>query len=526
LQKDYWINLFHYLPQLHYHPKPHSLPKFHNQHRPQLHNLSKLNHPPIHIPQFKNYPFQHFGLTGENLSSHFLAVFTLKDFSSHHPTQFLPIKVHFPLYIFALLNFEDTKWHHKEEKLEHTKKSVHDIARYGLISELLHGVSSGITLLQRLEEAASRSWNHPQHGAIQIKADTLRHWIYRYRKGGIVGLEDNERKDKGTTQISKKIIERFTVLRGEYPFLTTERILNKLLLEGLWNGCSPSRSAFYRMVVAHKLNRKKHGEGQVKDCHAFAYDKFGQMWVSDFLHGPQVRMGRHLKKTYLLAIMDDATRYIVYADFCFAEDTAALIDGLSMAIRRFGIPERFYTDNGSAFKSRHLQYVAARLTMSLPHTPAYRPQGRGKIERFFRTVREQALTEVKGEAMDTLKTTFTNWLQEYHHRIHDSLGCSPLSKRLHVTSVARMLPETASLEVLFSMQETRKIQRDGTIHLLGKVFDIKNALPGEVVTLHYLPWDLSILYVGNDKIPAYPVDLLKNAKRYENNPLRRKEIKQ
>jgi transposase InsO family protein len=412
--------------------------------------------------------------------------------------------------------------------LEQTKNTVHDIAlwRYGLISELLHGVSSGITLSHRLEEVANRSWNHPHHGEVRIKADTLRHWIYRFRKSGIEGLEDNERKDKGSTQISKKIIDRFTVLRGEYPYLTTERIMNKILSEGLWNGFNPSRSAFYRMAVAQKLQRKKRGESQLKDCHAFAYDKFGQMWISDFLHGPLVRMGRSLKKTYLLAIMDDATRYIVYADFGFAEDTAALMDGLSMAIRRFGIPERFYTDNGSAFKSRHLQHVAARLTMSLPHTPAYRPQGRGKIERFFRTVREQCLAEVKGESIDNLKSSFTSWLHEYHHRIHDGLECSPLIKRLNVSPVTRMLPETARLEVLFAMQEKRKIQRDGTIHLLGKVFDIKNALPGEVVDLHFVPWDLSVIYVGEDKLPAYPVDLSKNARRFENQPIRRKEIQQ
>lgn len=412
--------------------------------------------------------------------------------------------------------------------MEQLKNSVHDIAlwRYGLISEFLHGVSSGIALSHRLEEAENRSWIHPEQGEVQLKADTLRHWIYRYRKFGLVGLEDNDRRDKGSSHISKKLIERFTELRGENPFLTSERIMNKIITEGIWNGTSPSRSAFYRMAIAQNLQRKKHGASQVKEAHAFAYDKFGQMWVSDFLHGPMVRIGRSLKKTYLLAIIDDATRYIVYAEFGFAEDTAALIDGLSMAIRRFGIPERFYTDNGSAFKSRHLQHVAARLTMNLPHTPAYRPQGRGKIERFFRRVREQCLAEVKSESMENLKASFTSWLHEYHRSIHDGIDCSPLSKRLETPIVTRMLPETARLEVLFSMEDKRKIQRDGTVHLLGKIFDIKNALPGEVVTLNFLPWDLSTIYVGPDRLPSHPIDLLKNARRFENHPIRKKEIAQ
>lgn len=89
-----------------------------------------------------------------------------------------------------------------------------------------------------------------------------------------------------------------------------------------------------------------------------------------------------------------------------------------------------------------------------------------------------------------------------------------------------MLPETSRLEVLFSMEEKRKIQRDGTVHLLGKIFDIKNALPGEVVHLNFLPWDLSTIYVGPDRLPAHPIDLLKNAKRFENHPIRKKEMAQ
>ncbi len=236
---------------------------------------------------------------------------------------------------------------------------------------------------------------------------------------------------------------------------------------------------------------------------------------ADFLHGPKIRVGRHLKKTYLLAIIDDATRYIVYAAFSLSEGTSALIDGLSMAVRRFGIPERFYTDNGAALRSRHLLHVAAKFSMHLPHTPAYRPQGRGKIERFFRTVREQCLDGIKSESIENLKGEFATWLEEYHHRVHGSIGCSPLNKRLESTKVTRTLPEVAQLDLFFGMQERRKIYRNGTLHLQGKVYDIKNALPGSIVDVYYLPWDLSTIHVGPDRLPAKPVDLLANAHRHE-----------
>jgi hypothetical protein len=236
-----------------------------------------------------------------------------------------------------------------------------------------------------------------------------------------------------------------------------------------------------------------------------------------------------MKKTYLLAILDDATRFVVYARFGWSECTATLIDGLSLAIRRFGIPERFYTDNGSAFRSRHLALVAAKLGMVLPHTPAYRPQGRGKVERFFRTVREQCLEGLAPLSLESLQAAFDTWLDTYHQGVHTGIGCSPLNMRLAAPKATRALPDVAQLDLFFGMRERRKIHRNGTLHLGGKVFDVKGALPGSLVEVSYLPWDLSVIQVtlpgerGPEMLPAKPVDLLKNATRYEHQPIRGKE---
>lgn len=397
--------------------------------------------------------------------------------------------------------------------------------RYGLISELLHGCSLGLTLAERLQSAAQRTWNHPTQGPIRIAGDTLRHWIYRYKKGGVGALEDRPRKDKGKSQVPKAIAQRFADLRQEKPHLTTELLLDILIKEGCWNGVRPSRSALYRLAKTKGLKRKPMDTAVLQEAHAFAYDAFGEMWIADFMHGPKVRVGRQMRKTYLLCILDDATRYVVHASFGWSEGTAALIDGLAMAIRRFGIPARFYTDNGSAFRSRHLAMVAARLGMHLPHTPAYKPQGRGKVERFFRRVRDQWLAgrDALTESLEKLKSGFADWLEEYHHKIHDGIGCSPLDKRLASPKTLRHLPEVAQLDLFFGMTERRKIHRNGTLHLMGRVFDVKGARPGEVVEVHYLPWDLSQIHVGPERIPAKPVDLLKNARRHEHNPLRGKE---
>ena len=184
--------------------------------------------------------------------------------------------------------------------------------RYGLISELLHGSSLGLTLSERLKQAAERTWIHPHQGAIRITGDTLRHWIYRYKKNGLKALDDRPRMDKGKSKISKVIAERLSALRMEYPHTTTETLLTTLLNEKVWNGFRPSRSSLYRLAINHGLKRKPLGAAVVQEAHAFAYESFGQLWVADFLHGPKVRVGQQLKKTYLLTILDDATRYVVF----------------------------------------------------------------------------------------------------------------------------------------------------------------------------------------------------------------------
>ncbi|OGK06219.1 MAG: hypothetical protein A2487_04780 [Candidatus Raymondbacteria bacterium RifOxyC12_full_50_8] len=166
-----------------------------------------------------------------------------------------------------------------------------------------------------------------------------------------------------------------TLQRKEHPLFTVKRLLDELLQKGMWDGRKPSRTAMYRFAAAQGLNRNTQEEPQSVKPFEFAH--FGDLWSADFLHGPAVKEGLYERKAYLHAIIDDATRYIVAATFHLAEDTESLLGDLMMAIRRFGVPRRFYTDNGPAFRSYHLRLVAAKLRVALPHTPPYKPQGRG-----------------------------------------------------------------------------------------------------------------------------------------------------
>lgn len=399
-----------------------------------------------------------------------------------------------------------------------------ELWRYGIISEFLHGDPGGKTMRERLEAASKRSWCHPDGRQMALSADTLRHWIYRYRKSGLGGLSDQTRSDCGSTEIPNVIQEKFAELRQYYPHHTTQRILRMLAEAGVWKGNECSRSAFYRFAREQGLGRRPATPSRTENACAFEYQAFGQLWTADFLHGPHVRQGRMRRKTYLFAIIDDASRYIVHARFYWSEGVESTLDGLAMAARRFGVPQKFYTDNGSAFRSEHLKLVAGRLSMHLPHTPPYRPQGRGKIERFFRTVRDQWLPTSDMVSIDALNEMLAKWLDCYHKSIHGAIKMSPLNKRLSIPKGVRPVPEVEDLEKKFRMHASRLVQRNGTISLNGKLYDVRGAIPGHRIDVAYLPWDLGTIWTGPEQSPTQEINLHRNAMLRTNQPIRERTV--
>jgi hypothetical protein len=237
--------------------------------------------------------------------------------------------------------------------------------------------------------------------------------------------------------------------------------------------------------------------------------------MADFLHGPRLRIQGKKRKTYLHAIMDDSSRYVVGAKFYLSENVESMIRELMKAGRIFGFPLRFYVDNGAAYSSRHLKIICARLSMHLIHTLPYKPQGRAKVERFFRTVRDQFLARERFTNLDQMNRELLAWLAEYHQRPHKTLKCPPLFKRMSSENVCRNLPEVADIEALFRMEKRCRVYLDGTIRLKNRIFEVPGCLPNSRVKVYFMPWDLSRVYYGEDMALARPLSRTDNAKRFE-----------
>ena len=386
--------------------------------------------------------------------------------------------------------------------------------RFGIISPLLHRGEDAPPLRAQIEQLARNAFFTPLGTERHLCAGTIRDWLWRYRSCGIDGLRNKPRKDRGGTSVPATLGQALADARKGQPAWTVMRLLSALREQGRWDGRKPSRSALYRYAAAHALNRSAAQPPQ--PVRSFEYPYFGDLWSADFLHGPMVRQGACAHRTYLHAIIDDATRYVVAARFHLAEDIRSMLDDLMLAIRRFGVPKRFYTDNGSAFRSRHLRLVAARLSISLPHTPAYRPQGRGKIERFFRSAREGFLTGRDRTRLSKLNADLTAWIVHYHQSPHRILGMSPLERKLTDKGPAlRQIAPTQNINDIFRMEQLKRVGSDGCVRMFGKRFEIPDALPKSQVMIYYLPWEQDYILAGVDKLFVRPLDTVKNALRFD-----------
>lgn len=389
--------------------------------------------------------------------------------------------------------------------------------RYAIIAPLLSITGPRGTQKREIQKIAARQHDHPSRGPITIGIGTIEEWLLRYRRSGLDGLEDSRRSDLGRSRrIDADIAEALADLAEARPELDGPGLLAELgaTREGI---AMPSLSTLYRFLRVRGLDQRR--APTRKDHRAFAFDLAGDCWQGDVMYGPSlpVKDGQR-RKTYLIAILDDATRVVVHAEFYFEQHLRSLKDCLKQAMLKRGVPHRFYFDNGKIFRSRLLLALCARLGIHLLHTRPYQPQGRAKLERWFLTARRGFLPRVdldRCDGLDGLNRLLFAWIEgEYHQRPHRGLGGDkPLDRWLRLSGGIRPLPVDVDLDSLFRDETTRRVGKDGTLTLSGRRFEAGPNFIGRKVTVSFDPFDLRSVLVradSGDTVIAYPVDLAGN----------------
>ena len=366
--------------------------------------------------------------------------------------------------------------------------------RYGLIAEFLHLPAGNPGLYARLREKAEIDYSIPGSTRTRVAAETLRHWIKAWRRGGFDALLPKGRADRGHSRaLTQTLADALLSLKEDKPHLSIPQLIHNVV-RSVPDAVTPAPSTVHRLLSRAGLMDKAAEDAGDKDRRRFAFAHPGQMWMSDVMHGPSVGIAgtRTRRKAYLIAFLDDATRVVPYCAFALSENTQAFLPVFKQALLRRGLPQRLYVDNGANYRSQQLALVCARLGVALIHARPYQPQGKGKQERFFRTVRSQLmpnLSEADTASLDCLNRRLWAWVEgEYHHSPHRGLdGLTPLDRWAASEQPPRLPGPGLDLDALFLFETKRRVQRDRTVSLGGTLFEVDAALVGQTVTLRHDP---------------------------------------
>jgi transposase InsO family protein len=313
------------------------------------------------------------------------------------------------------------------------------------------------------------------------------------------------------------LIER---LKRESPHRTGTALLNHLALAGDQAEVSPS--TLYRFLRSRGLTERQLLLDKTTSHKKYEAEFANQIWQSDMLFGPWVeRAGGGKMQVFLQAALDDASRLIPHAQFYANQGLDSFLDCLRQAITARGVPTRLYMDNAKIYRSPQLARIAASIGILIIHTPPYQPEGRGKIERFFRSVREQFLSNLDPKALlslDQLNEQLWHWLDTvYHRREHSTLQTTPLLRWQRDIAQVRQLPPATDMRRLFFHRVDRLVRRDSTFLLRHCFFEAPPHLAGKKIEVRFDPLDLTHLEIycaGRPEGVARPVDAVINGRTY------------
>jgi len=418
-------------------------------------------------------------------------------------------------------------------------KRIEEIAlfRYGLVNDVLRPADGETSqkLYERLRNKTVRAYCIPGTRRTRVAVETLRDWIKLYQDGGFDALKPKPRKDLGSARaIPQPVLDELVEMKDEHRDWSVSLVINEVKKKS-----EQARTATLPLSTVHRILSRAGVMGNkpesptTKDRRHFTFEHAGELWMSDVMHGPAVLVsGRRKQKAYLICLIDDATRVVTYAAFALSESTEAYLLILRQALLRRGIPLRLYVDNGSAFRSHHLALVCARLGITLIHARPYQPAGKGKQERFFRTVRMRFLPTLGPSdlsSLDALNRRFWAWVEgEYHQSPHRGLdGATPLDAWAMRSGDVRVPGPELDLRELFLFEAKRRVHKDRTLSLEGVVYEVDAVLVGEMVTVRFDPAKrgapVDIWHGGNKVQTARVVDAYANCFTKRNNETRQLE---
>lgn len=366
--------------------------------------------------------------------------------------------------------------------------------RYGIIAPLVTSVS--VTPEERgkfFRDASKKTYTLPDGSTRTYSADTLYRYYRKYKEGGFDALKPNGRIDAGNSRkIDSDIASQIRYYHVNQPRLPSTLIYQILVDNGTITEKSVSLSTVTRFV-----NRLKKEENfTTKEMRRYEMEHINEVWYGDSSVGPYLKIGKEKKKVWIIALIDDASRFIVGIDIFFNDNYVNLMSVIRSAVIKYGRPQTLKFDNGANYRSNQMEILGARMGTAIHYAPPYTPTGKAKIERWFRTMKDQWMARLNMNDfhdLDELRENLFQWVQKYNQTVHRSLeGKTPQERFFDESSLIIRLDEER-IEKTFLLEIERKVSRDNVISIENKEYEVNYRYAGKKLLIRYSP-DLKKVY--------------------------------
>lgn len=389
---------------------------------------------------------------------------------------------------------------------ENTRTAI-ALKRFSLIGPVING--QVLNKKSYFSQVAAQQIEMPHYGLNSYSPKTIENWYCRYIRGGLDALKPSTRGDKGNIRkISLETKERILEYVNNYPRAPKTVIYDMLLKDEIIEANNISISTFYRFLKA--TPKTELPEEEAKELKRFSHQNINELWQTDVMYGPYIKVGHKKKQAYLFAYIDDASRLITHAEFFFLQSYESLRYSFKEAVLKRGIPKLIYTDNGKIYRSQQFEFICASIGTTLIHAKPFSPNEKGKIERFFLTVRRRFLSTVdplKLQSIEELNERFKIWLEEdYQRKPHSAHGVlSPLDVFIAQVDKIKLFNDPLILKEKFLLRERRKVKHDATFSINKILYEAPQSLASTEIQVRYEPeWldstNIPILLYKDDKL--------------------------
>ena len=397
------------------------------------------------------------------------------------------------------------------------------LMRYAAIAPLVTGQVNDYPTNQAFFDAASTKGSMLPDGHIQHFAPaTIERWYLNYKKGGFDMLLPSDRSDAGKSRsMDAQIQEQIRYLKSSYPRMSSAAIFRQLKDSGAIKNGELSESTVNRFVRQLQLELKTTNN---KDMRRYERPHINEVWCGDSSVGPRLtdEFGRK-RRVYIIALIDDASRFIVAADVFFNDNFVNLMSVLKSAVSRAGRPQTLNFDNGKSYRNKQMELLAARIGTSLNYCQPYTPTSKSKIERWFRTMKDQwmaALNMKDFHSLDELRGSLLTYIQKYNQTAHSSLhGQTPQDRFFSEPEhIRRLAPD--EIEKDFLLEIERRVSADSVVVIDQVEYEVDYRFAKQRIRLRYSP-DMQDIFVVEADGTLTPIRLLN---KHENAVIKRNKI--